>query len=440
LGAATEFTSVAAANVASLALRASDLAKRFRLGPRPAYRTLREALRDAARAPWRALHRRDDDERDWLLALDGVSFEVRRGEVVGVIGRNGAGKSTLLKVLARITAPTRGSVDLWGRVGALLEVGTGFHPELSGRDNIFLSGAVLGLKRAEIRARFDAIVAFAEVERFLDTEVKHYSSGMFMRLAFAVAAHLEPEILLVDEVLAVGDAGFQRKCLAKMEDVGREGRTVIFVSHNMPAVTRLCPRTLLLERGRVLKDGPSHEVVEAYLRSGLHTTAAREWSDPGASPGDAVARLRAVRVRDHEGRVSAALDVRRALALELEYDVLRAGRVVPNVHVLTGEGTYAFVASDAQDGGHRRVKPPGRYVSRALVPGNFLAEGTYVVGAALSTMDPVAVHAWERDAVAFQVIDTFQGDSARGDYGGPMPGVVRPLLAWHTERTGEERA
>ncbi len=415
-----------------LALRADDVAKRFRLGPRAAYRTLRETLRDAARAPWRAARRRDGDD-GWLMALDGVSFEVRRGEVVGVIGRNGAGKSTLLKILARITAPSRGCVELWGRVGALLEVGTGFHPELSGRDNVYLAGAVLGLKRGEIQARFDAIVAFAEIERFLDTEVKHYSSGMFMRLAFAVAAHLEPEILLVDEVLAVGDAGFQRKCLDKMEDVGRTGRTVVFVSHNMPAVTRLCPRTILLERGRVLADGPSHEVVEAYLNSGLHTSAAREWP-ADAAPGDETARLLGVRVRDAAGRVAAALDVRHELLLELEYDVLRAGRVVPNLHVLTGEGTYAFVASDAAEGGHRRVKQPGRYVSRASIPGNFLAEGTYVVGAALSTMDPVTVHAWERDAVAFQIIDSAQGDSARGDYGGPMPGVVRPLLVWRTER------
>jgi lipopolysaccharide transport system ATP-binding protein len=425
-----------------LALRADDVAKRFRLGAPAAYRTLRETLRDVARAPFARLGGRaaeparagDRHERGHLWALDGVSFEVRRGEVVGIIGRNGAGKSTLLKILARITAPTRGSVDLYGRIGALLEVGTGFHPELTGRDNVYLAGAVLGMRRAEIQRKFDEIVAFSEVERFLDTEVKHYSSGMFMRLAFAVAAHLEPEILLVDEVLAVGDAGFQRKCLSKMEDVGRAGRTVLFVSHNMPAITRLCPRTVLLERGRVLQDGPSHAVVETYLNSGLGTSAAREW-DLEHAPGSACARLLAVRVRDAAGQVCAALDIRRALSVELEYEVLRDGeRVVPNLHVLTGEGSYAFVSSDAADGGHRRAKAAGRYLSRALVPGNFLAEGTYIVGAALSTMDPVAVHAFERDAVAFQIIDSFEGDSARGDYGGPIPGVVRPLLTWETER------
>lgn len=424
-----------------LALRADDVAKRFRLGAPAAYRTLREALRDAVRAPldaWRGRSARapagDRQERGHLWALDGVSFEVRRGEVVGIIGRNGAGKSTLLKILARITAPTRGSVDLYGRVGALLEVGTGFHPELTGRDNVYLAGAVLGMRRAEIQRKFDEIVAFSEIERFLDTEVKHYSSGMFMRLAFAVAAHLEPEILLVDEVLAVGDAGFQRKCLAKMEDVGRAGRTVLFVSHNMPAITRLCPRTVLLDRGRVLQDGPSHAVVETYLNSGLGTSAAREW-EPVDAPGNEVARLLAVRVRDADGQVVAALDIRRPLSIEVEYEVrVEGARVVPNLHVLTGEGSYAFVTSDAADGGHRRAKASGRYLSRARVPGNFLAEGTYVVGAALSTMDPVAVHAFERDAVAFQVIDSFAGDSARGDYGGPIPGVVRPLLDWETVR------
>ena len=213
-------------------------------------------------------------------ALDGVSFEIGHGEVVGIIGRNGAGKSTLLKILSRITTPTRGEAELRGRVGALLEVGTGFHPELTGRENVLLSGAILGMKRAEIARKFDAIVAFAGVERFLDTEVKHYSSGMFTRLAFSVAAHLEPEILIVDEVLAVGDASFQRKCLGKMSEIGREGRTVLFVSHNMPAVTRLCPANDPPRRRQdPVRDGPSHEVVGAYLRSDLGTTAAREWPD-----------------------------------------------------------------------------------------------------------------------------------------------------------------
>ena len=208
-----------------------------------------------------------------------VGFEVAAGEIVGIIGRNGAGKSTLLKLLSRITEPTTGRIELYGRIGSLLEVGTGFHPELTGRENIFLNGAILGMKRAEIARKFDEIVAFAEVAQYIDTAVKRYSSGMYLRLAFAVAAHLEPEILVVDEVLAVGDARFQRKCLDKMQEVGRQGRTVLFVSHNMTAVTRLCPRTILLNEGGVVADGASHTVVGTYLNSGLGTTARREWAD-----------------------------------------------------------------------------------------------------------------------------------------------------------------
>ena len=372
-----------------------------------------------------------------LLALDDVSLRVAPGEALALVGPNGSGKSTLLRVVAGILQPSSGRVRVCGRVAPLIELGAGFHPELTGRENVFLAGAVLGMKRTEIRARFDEIVAFSEMERFLDTQVKHYSSGMFMRLAFAVAAHLEPEILLVDEVLAVGDASFQRKCLAKMEDVGQAGRTVLFVSHNMPAVTRLCPRTILLDGGRVLKDGPSHEVVSAYLSSGLGTMAAREWPDPARAPGNEIARLLAVRVRDHQAQVSAAHDIRRPVTIEIEYLVRAAGhRLVPNLHVFTGEGLHAFVTSDAADFGHRRVPEPGRWRAAVTIPGNFLSEGTYVIGAALSTMDPVAVHFWERDAVAFQVIDSAEGDTARGDYGGPMPGVVRPLLPWSNERLG----
>jgi lipopolysaccharide transport system ATP-binding protein len=407
-------------------VRATNLAKRYQLGRREPYGNLREALLRALR-PSAA---RTDDGVLW--ALDSVSFEIQPGEAVGIIGRNGAGKTTLLKILSRVTAPTRGELELRGRVGALLEVGTGFHPELTGHENVFLSGAILGMKRAEIRARFDAIVEFAEVTRFLDTPVKHYSSGMFMRLAFSVAAHLQPEILIVDEVLAVGDTSFQRKCLAKMEEVGSEGRTVLFVSHNMPAVTRLCRRAILLDAGRVLKDGSCEDVVAAYLQSGLGTTASREWPSPGEAPGNEVVRLMAVRVKCG-GRVTSAVDIREPVALEMEYEVLEGGHVlVPNLHFFNEEGIYVFTASEVRSPWHRRPRAVGRYVSVAWIPGNFLAEGSLIVTAAISTMDPVRVHLRERDAVAFQVIDSFEGDSARGDYGGPIPGVVRPMLEWET--------
>ena len=258
-----------------IALRVEDLSKQYRIGGnREAYKTLRDTFTDVVVSSFRRAgkllrgrSRRAAELGETFWALKDVSFEIKRGEVVGIIGYNGAGKSTLLKILSRITEPTEGYADIYGRVGSLLEVGTGFHPELTGRENLYLNGAILGMKRAEIARKFDEIVAFAEIERFIDTPVKHYSSGMYMRLAFAVAAHLEPEILLVDEVLAVGDARFQKKCFNKMQDVGQQGRTVLFVSHNMPAITRLCQRAILLDGGRVLQDGPSHQVVSAYLNS-----------------------------------------------------------------------------------------------------------------------------------------------------------------------------
>jgi len=413
------------------AVRALGLAKRYQIHQQASYRTLRDSLAQAWRRPFRAATAEAESETLW--ALDGVSFEVGHGEVVGIIGRNGAGKSTLLKILSRITTPTKGEAELRGRVGALLEVGTGFHPELTGRENVHLSGAILGMKKVEIARKFDAIVAFAGVERFLDTQVKHYSSGMFTRLGFSVAAHLEPEILIVDEVLAVGDASFQRKCLGKMSEIGKEGRTVLFVSHNMTAVTRLCPRTVLLDAGKVLADGPSHEVVAAYLRSDLGTTAARAWPEVASSPGNAVVRLRSVCVRTRQGDVTAALDIRQPVAIEVDFDVLTGGQVlVPNLHFFNEEGVCLFISSEVDSPWHRRPRPAGLYRATAWLPGNLLAEGTVVVGVAVSTMDPVTVHFFERDAVAFQVIDSLEGGSARGEYAGPFPGVVRPLLKWES--------
>ena len=423
------------------AITVEQLGKRYRINRSwQEYRTLREGLARLATAPFR---RRGDDaparsEEFW--ALRDVDFAIEPGEVVGIIGRNGAGKSTLLKVLSRIVPPSSGRVRLEGRIASLLEVGTGFHPELTGRENIYLNGSILGMRRAEIARQFDEIVAFSEVERFLETPVKRYSSGMYVRLAFAVAAHLQPEILLVDEVLAVGDASFQKKCLNKMQDVGTGGRTVLFVSHNMAAVTRLCPRSILLDGGRVIGDGPSHEVASIYLRSGAGTTAAREWADPAEAPGDEVVRLRAVRARAADGRVAEAMDIRHPIGVEIVFEVLRGGHVlVPNFHFYNDEGACVFIASDHDPDWRRRPRPRGTYTSTAWIPGNLLAEGTLIVGAAVSTMDPVVIHFYERDAVAFQVIDSLDGDSARGDYAGPMPGVIRPLLRWET-RQGPEVA
>jgi len=248
-----------------LVIQASRIGKRYELGRPRTYATLRESIVRVARKLVKGLERKNA-ETFW--ALKEVSFDVRQGEAVAIIGRNGAGKSTLLKILSRITAPTEGKGWIRGRVGSLLEVGTGFHPELTGRENVFLNGAVLGMRRAEVTRRFDEIVAYSEVEQFIDTPVKHYSSGMYMRLAFSVAAHLEPDVLVIDEVLAVGDAEFQKKCMGKMSDVARSGRTVLFVSHNMVAVRSLCDRGILLEQGRIVHDGPVQETVRAYLSRG----------------------------------------------------------------------------------------------------------------------------------------------------------------------------
>jgi lipopolysaccharide transport system ATP-binding protein len=243
-----------------------NLGKQYRLGTRRAsYSSLRETFAEAVRSPLKRLRRDGHSADEMVWALKDVSFEVRPGEVVGIIGRNGAGKSTLLKILSRITEPTTGKVQLYGRIASLLEVGTGFHPELTGRENIYLNGAILGMRREEITKKFDEIVAFAEIEKFLDTPVKHYSSGMYMRLAFAVAAHLEPEILVIDEVLAVGDTEFQKKCLGKMDEVSKTGRTVLFVSHQMGPVAQLCPKAILLEKGRVIMQDHANSVIEYYI-------------------------------------------------------------------------------------------------------------------------------------------------------------------------------
>jgi homopolymeric O-antigen transport system ATP-binding protein len=410
-------------------IEVEGIGKRYRVGERPAGGLLRDQLASALRHPASLFRAKP---RDAFWALRDVSFQVREGEVLGLIGRNGAGKSTLLKILSRITQPTEGSAEIRGRVGSLLEVGTGFHPELTGRENVFLNGAILGMGRREIQRKFDEIVAFSEIERFLDTPLKHYSSGMQVRLAFAVAAHLDPEILLVDEVLAVGDIQFQRKCLGKMQDVSASGRTIIFVSHNVAAVTRLCPRCMLLHRGQILQDGPTYDVMNAYLRSQLATTASREWNLSDA-PGDDVVRLRAIRVRSADGEIAETFDIRCPVAIDVVFDVLQGGQVLaPNVHIFNQEGVAMFVSIDQDEAWHRRPRPAGRYTSTAWIPGNFLAEGSFIVDAAVTTFIPFNVHFHESGAVAFQVVDSTDGDSVRGDYAGTLPGVVRPLLKWET--------
>jgi lipopolysaccharide transport system ATP-binding protein len=419
--------------MSDIVIKVQGLSKRFRIGAKQQrYNTLRDSLTHGLKSVFvRNGNPRADDT---IMALDEISFQIARGEVIGIIGRNGAGKSTLLKILSRITEPTTGFAEIHGRVGALLEVGTGFHAELTGRENIYLNGAILGMRKVEIEQKFDEIVAFADLEKFIDTPVKHYSSGMYLRLGFAVAAHLEPEILIVDEVLAVGDANFQKKCLNKMQDVGQHGRTVLFVSHNMQAITRLCPRVILLDEGRIIKDGPSHKVVSAYLSSGLGTTASREWPDPGKAPGGDIARLRAVRVRAEDGRITDAVSIQQTFKVEMEYEVLKAGYLLmPCYAFYNGEGLCLFSAHDLDPTWRKRSRPEGRWTSTAEIPANLLAEGTHLVSAGLITLNPNVTQFYEREAVAFQIIDSIDGDSARGDYTGKVDGVVRPILNWSTD-------
>ena len=425
--------------MADLAVTVDGLGKRYRISHQgDPYGRLTESMWAALRAPFDLVRRRPRETAEWIWALQGVSFGIERGQIVGVIGRNGAGKSTLLKVLSRITEPTAGSALLSGRVGSLLEVGTGFHPELTGRENVFLSGAVLGMRRSEIVRRFDEIVDFAGIEQFLDTPVKRYSSGMQVRLGFAVAAHLAPEILFVDEVLAVGDAEFQAKCLGRLEEIGASGRTVIFVSHSMPAMLRLCSRGILLEKGQVIADGPTNEVVRVYLETDLGRTNERRWATLDTAPGDAVAKLVAVRAVPPGGGSSEEIDIRQPVDVEVEYLSLLPGSLRPfvNLHFFNDEGVCLFITSDSANREWAKSPRSRQTVrSRVRIPGNFLAEGRVIVTAAVSSMNPTVVHAIERDAIAFQVVDRSAGDGVRGEWVGDLPGVVRPMLDWTIEAT-----
>jgi len=414
------------------AVAVEQLSKRYRIGElQSAYGTLRDSLAAAGRQLVRRDHRPHYED---LWALKDVSFELREGDVLGVIGRNGAGKSTLLKILTRITTPTEGRATIRGRVGSLLEVGTGFHPELTGRENVFLNGSVLGMKQRDIARKFTDIVEFSGVEKFIDTPVKRYSSGMSVRLAFAVAAHLEPEVLLVDEVLAVGDAEFQRRCLGRMQDLSESGRTVLFVSHNMQAVSQLCERAIWLDKGRVVDDGRSAEIVARYLQSGSGGGSSRAWPDLATAPGDDLVRLRSVRVVQDEEETG-AVDVRRPVGIEIGFTVLRRGEpLFPKLKVVDQQGDVAFNAMDTSPRWHETASP-GDYVSTAWIPSNLLNEGlaTIHVGICSFAGPKLYPHAGCNDAVSLHVQDPGEGDSARGLFIGQWKGVVRPFLEWTTE-------
>jgi lipopolysaccharide transport system ATP-binding protein len=422
-----------------LAVRVENLGKRYRIGGRFRYRALRDTLTEAIYFPFRRLIStprsapgQPADEKAYIWALRGVSFEIKQGEVVGIIGRNGAGKTTLLKILSRITEPTEGEVKICGRVGSLLEVGTGFHPELTGRENIYLNGAILGMKKAEIDRKFDEIVAFAEVEKFIDTPVKHYSSGMYVRLAFAVAAHLEPEILLVDEVLAVGDAAFQKKCLGKMGDVAKAGRTVLVVSHNMGMVRFLCQRSILLADGEMIMEGRPEQVIAHYLSSRSSETAEGEieWPKGEQAPGDDSMRLRSIRLVGPLGTTQGIFGSDQPIRVEITYRILKPVRGMRFVlGLLNQEGILAF-ASTNQNLRDEGVLYPGCYRTCCVIPEKLLNRGRYVVR--LSADIPGVKKLMPgQELISFAVEDS----GTHGSYfPESWPGVLAPLLTWEADQ------
>jgi lipopolysaccharide transport system ATP-binding protein len=418
-----------------LAICVDQLGKQYRIGaPSMHYRTLRDSLVEGVRKLGRGNGEGQGGGRyNYIWALKDVSFDVHQGQVLGIVGRNGAGKSTLLKLLSRVTDPTEGVAEIHGRVGSLLEVGTGFHPELTGRENIFLNGAILGMKRVEIEKKFDEIVAFSEVEQFIDTPVKRYSSGMYLRLAFAVAAHLEPEILVVDEVLAVGDAEFQRKCLGKMSDVAHQGRTVLFVSHNMSAILRLTDETLVIEKGRLALRAPTPEAVDYYLSSGFSRMGERTW-DADEVPADAAPfRPLALRIKNPQGQVVDTVRSVEPMCVELEYQLaaavtgLRVG-----LYVMNTRGEHAFTSFDVDDPAlYERMgsRPAGRYVSRCTIPADTLNEGRFVLGMNASSFR-IQRYFQDEQALSF----TVDAAGAPGtQWPEPRLGPVRPRLSWEIE-------
>ncbi|MGB4595945.1 MAG: ABC transporter ATP-binding protein [Anaerolineaceae bacterium] len=409
------------------------ISKRYNIGvTRERADTLRDLITQSTHKVGGIFRRKPEAKAglDYIWALREVSFEVKKGQALGIIGRNGAGKSTLLKVLSRVTDPTGGYGELRGRVGSLLEVGTGFHPELSGRENIFLNGAILGMHRKEIEARYDEIVNFSEVGQFIDTPVKRYSSGMYLRLAFAVAAHLEPEILVVDEVLAVGDADFQRKCLGKMGDVANAGRTVLFVSHNMSAIQRLTQESIVLDKGSVLMRGPSAEAVDFYLNRGLSKMGERFWEVDEVPASAAPFRPLAIRILDKNGVVSDSVRSVDPITLEIDYELseevtgLRVG-----YYLFTTRGEPVFTSFDTDsielfDQFPARAK--GVFTSRCVIPANTLNEGRFVLGINASSYQ-IKRYFQDDQALSFSV----DASGAPGTHWPEArPGAVRPVLDW----------
>ncbi len=429
--------------MSDIAIRVENLSKQYRIGAAMRHDRLKDLLTSGLnglfRRPSRSslnpqLSTLNSPPSDYIWALKDVSFEVKQGEVLGIIGPNGAGKSTLLKILSRITEPTCGRAEIYGRVGSLLEVGTGFDRELTGRENIYLNGAILGMRKAEIDQKFDEIVDFSGVEKFINTPVKHYSSGMYVRLAFAVAAHLEPEIMVVDEVLAVGDAAFQKKCLAKMEGVAKGGRTVLFVSHNMSAILRLCPESILLDKGEVVSHARSAELVERYLDSGNQGGPEKVWIPEELPSTCGPFRPIAARVCNGSGRTTNVVPSSQPFFIEVEYQITEAVRdlrVLIKLYSIQRE--LLFMSSDRDDIARHKwysVREPGHYISRCHIPGNFLNTGSFVVEVSV-TVPNVYRFFWDPSAIQLTVDER---GAVGTQWGERRSGYFRPALQWDIDR------
>lgn len=425
-------------------IKVEDLSKQYRLG-----QVGRRSLSNDLNRWWHSIRGKEDpylkigEENDrtlkgnseYVWALKNINFEVKQGDVLGIIGRNGAGKSTLLKILSKVTAPTTGTVKTKGRIASLLEVGTGFHPDLSGRDNIFLNGAILGMTRKEIQSKFDEIVDFAGVERYIDTPVKRYSSGMYVRLAFGVAAHLEPEILIVDEVLAVGDAEFQKKCLGKMKDVSvNHGRTVLFVSHQMDAISRLCFNTIVLNNGKIGFTGASDAAIHYYLKGNNNLTNSRNWLDQDGKPGNDWIQLLEVKVISDSNDRTNSFFINESIKVTMNYEVLKENlQFTHGFNLYDNFGNHIFSSHDTSKAIQKMPVSKGFYSATVTLPPNLLAEGLHIGSVAAMSYDPYRVHFHEKEVISFVIIDPGNGNTARGVYGGNFPGLIRPMLKWETQ-------
>jgi lipopolysaccharide transport system ATP-binding protein len=373
-------------------------------------------------------------ESEYVWALQDINFEVQRGEVLGIIGKNGAGKSTLLKILSRVTSPTTGEIKTKGRIASLLEVGTGFHPEMTGRENVYLNGAILGMTKKEIKAKEEEIISFSGCERYIDTPVKRYSSGMRVRLAFAVAAHLEPDILVIDEVLAVGDAEFQKKAIGKMQDISQgEGRTVLFVSHNMDSIMRLCTRAILMKDGSIIRTGKVSEVIDTYLSTEFGTASSKTWTSKN---GNNIVKILSVRAHNKYKQQFDNFKITEKIGVTVTYKVVESGhRIHSAFNFFNSSGVNIFDTHENRTVLYHEKKQEGIYETTVWIYENIFSEGVIVVGAALVTHDPFKVHFHEREAIAFNIVEDLENSPTRGDYVGSLPGIIRPNLKWESQKT-----